>query len=103
MSLIEVPVSFGELLDKISILEIKSERMSDPAKYRTREDVDNVKETRDPIARLQKHLMTEFGMKESEFDAVDSEIKAEIAKVAEAATTAPRPGASELFTDVVPE
>ena len=32
MSLIEVPVSFGELLDKISILEIKSERMSDPAK-----------------------------------------------------------------------
>lgn len=32
MSLISVPVSFGELLDKIAILEIKSERMSDPAK-----------------------------------------------------------------------
>ena len=32
MSLISVPVSFGELLDKMSILEIKSERMSDPAK-----------------------------------------------------------------------
>ena len=32
MSEISVPVSFGELLDKIAILEIKSERMSDPAK-----------------------------------------------------------------------
>ncbi|AVP97824.1 hypothetical protein C7S18_11725 [Ahniella affigens] len=32
MSLIHVPVSFGELLDKIAILEIKSERMRDPAK-----------------------------------------------------------------------
>jgi hypothetical protein len=32
MSLISVPVSFGELLDKVAILEIKSERMSDPAK-----------------------------------------------------------------------
>ena len=32
MSMIEVPVSFGELLDKVAILEIKSERMSDPAK-----------------------------------------------------------------------
>lgn len=32
MSLIAVPVSFGELLDKVAILQIKSERMSDPAK-----------------------------------------------------------------------
>ena len=32
MSLVSVPVSFGELIDKITILEIKSERMSDPAK-----------------------------------------------------------------------
>lgn len=32
MSEIQVPVSFGELLDKIAILQIKSERMSDPAK-----------------------------------------------------------------------
>ena len=32
MSEIQVPVSFGELLDKIAILQIKSERMTDPAK-----------------------------------------------------------------------
>ena len=32
MSLISAPVSYGELLDKIAILQIKSERMSDPAK-----------------------------------------------------------------------
>jgi len=32
MSLISVPVSYGELIDKLTILEIKSERMTDPAK-----------------------------------------------------------------------
>jgi hypothetical protein len=46
MSLIEVPVSFGELLDKMSILEIKSERMSDPAKLvNVRKELDALNET----------------------------------------------------------
>jgi len=41
MSLISVPVSFGELIDKLTILEIKSERIADPAK------VANVRDERD--------------------------------------------------------
>ena len=46
MSLIEVPVSFGELLDKISILQIKSERMSDPQKLvNVRRELDALVET----------------------------------------------------------
>jgi hypothetical protein len=46
MSLIAVPVSFGELLDKMSILEIKSERMSDPAKLaNVRRELDALNDT----------------------------------------------------------
>mgnify|MGYP003384336562 CR=1 FL=1 len=46
MSLIHVPVSFGELLDKVAILEIKSERMSDPAKLaNVRRELDELRTT----------------------------------------------------------
>ncbi len=46
MSLIEVPVSYGELLDKITILQIKSERMSDPAKLaNVRRELDALNQT----------------------------------------------------------
>jgi hypothetical protein len=46
MSLISVPVSFGELLDKVAILEIKSERMSDAGKLaNVRRELDALNET----------------------------------------------------------
>lgn len=46
MSLIHVPVSFGELLDKVAILEIKSERMTDPAKLaNVRRELDELRST----------------------------------------------------------
>lgn len=46
MSLIEVPVSYGELLDKITILQIKSERMTDPAKLaNVRRELDALEST----------------------------------------------------------
>ena len=92
----------GPYLLELDTYRYRGHSMSDPAKYRTREDVDGVKETRDPISRLQKHMMQQFDMPESEFEAFDDTIKAEVNRVAEAATTAPRPDASELFTDVLP-
>ncbi len=93
----------GPYLLELDTYRYRGHSMSDPAKYRTREDVDSVKELRDPIVRMQKYMMTEFGMKEAEFEGFDDTIKADVNKVAEVATTAPRPDASELFTDVVPE
>ncbi len=93
----------GPYLLELDTYRYRGHSMSDPAKYRTREDVDAVKELRDPIVRMQKYMMDTLGMKEDEFEAFDDVIKVDVAKVAEAATTAPRPDASELFTDVVPE
>ena len=92
----------GPYLLEMDTYRYRGHSMSDPAKYRTREDVDTVKETRDPIVRMQKYMMDVFGMKDAEFEAFDDAIKADVNKVAETAMNAPRPDASELFTDVLP-
>ena len=87
------------------ILEMKTYRyrghsMSDPAKYRTREEVDEVRKTRDPIDHveelLEKHGWADAaGLKE-----IDAEVKRIVADAAEFARTSPEPDASELYTDV---
>jgi pyruvate dehydrogenase E1 component alpha subunit len=87
------------------ILEMKTYRyrghsMSDPAKYRTREEVDNVRKTRDPIDHLRERL-EEFGYAdENELKALDTEVKKIVADAAEFARTTPEPDPSELYTDV---
>lgn len=75
--------------------------MSDPAKYRTRDDVEGIREQRDPIVRLQAYLTENFNIKPEHFEKVDEEIKAEVNQVAANATSAPYPDVSEMWTDVV--
>jgi pyruvate dehydrogenase E1 component alpha subunit len=90
------------------ILEMKTYRyrghsMSDPAKYRTREEVDEVRKTRDPIEHLQA-LLEERGLAdETALKAIDSEVKAIVADAAEFARTSPEPEPAELYTDVYQE
>jgi pyruvate dehydrogenase E1 component alpha subunit len=90
------------------ILEMKTYRyrghsMSDPAKYRTREEVDQVRKTRDPIDHLQERLQAEGLANDAALKAIDAEIKKIIAEAAEFARTAPEPDASALYTDVYAE
>lgn len=92
----------GPYVLELDTYRYRGHSMSDPAKYRTREDVECVKETRDPIASLQKHLMATFKTPESVFEAMDERIKAEVNRIAEVATTAPRASVGELMTDVLP-
>ena len=87
------------------ILEMKTYRyrghsMSDPAKYRTREEVDEVRKTRDPIDHLQEKLEAEGLADEAALKAIDAEIKKIVADAADFARTAPEPDLSELYTDV---
>jgi pyruvate dehydrogenase E1 component alpha subunit len=76
--------------------------MSDPAKYRTREEVQGVRETRDPIDHAAKEL-EKMGVKEDELKAIDKDIKARIVEAAKFAEDSPEPDASELYTDVLVE
>jgi pyruvate dehydrogenase E1 component alpha subunit len=76
--------------------------MSDPAKYRTREEVDLVRKTRDPIEHV-KRILLDAGVEEATLKAMEAEIKAVVNDSAEFAQTSPEPDPSELYTDVVLE
>jgi pyruvate dehydrogenase E1 component alpha subunit len=86
------------------ILEMKTYRyrghsMSDPAKYRTKEEVDEVKTTRDPIDHIKERLAA-AGVTEDDLKGVDADVKRIVAEAAEFARTSPEPDPSELYTDV---
>ena len=86
------------------ILEMKTYRyrghsMSDPAKYRTRDEVDKIRKTSDPIENI-KELLIKHGTNEEMIKEIDTEIKATIADAANFAQESPEPSPEELFTDI---
>ncbi|MDE2488887.1 MAG: pyruvate dehydrogenase (acetyl-transferring) E1 component subunit alpha, partial [Alphaproteobacteria bacterium] len=90
------------------ILEMKTYRyrghsMSDPAKYRTREEVDAVRKTRDPIDHVEELLEKNGWADEATLKGVDAEVKKIVADAAEFARTSPEPDPKELYTDVYSE
>ena len=90
------------------ILEMKTYRyrghsMSDPAKYRSRDEVSQTRAERDPIDMAKARLIDEKWITEDELKAIDKEIKAIVADSAEFAQTSPEPDPSELYTDVLLE
>jgi pyruvate dehydrogenase E1 component alpha subunit len=89
------------------LLEMKTYRyrghsMSDPAKYRTREEVQKMREQHDCIETLRASLLA-GGVTEAELKAIDEEVKAIVSDSAEFAQTSPEPDISELWTDVLVE
>jgi pyruvate dehydrogenase E1 component alpha subunit len=77
--------------------------MSDPAKYRTREEVQDVRAQRDPIDRLRK-LMLEEGLADEEtFKEIDKEVRSVVNDAAAFSQDSPEPDPSELWTDVYAE
>src|ERR1700743_3574832 len=87
------------------ILEMKTYRyrghsMSDPAKYRSREEVTEVREKRDPIEHFGKKLIERGVVNEEDLKAIDSTVKAQVIAAAEFATESPEPGIAELYTDI---
>jgi pyruvate dehydrogenase E1 component alpha subunit len=87
------------------ILEMRTYRyrghsMSDPAKYRTREEVQEMREHRDPIDLLRKRILEEGTVSEAELKEIDREVRAMINEAAEFAQQDPEPDGAELCTDV---
>ena len=86
------------------ILEMKTYRyrghsMSDPAKYRTRDEVDEIRQNSDPIDNI-KSILDKFGLKDENLKIIDTEIKSIIANAATFAQESPEPSEAELFTDI---
>ncbi len=92
----------GPYILEVNTYRYRGHSMSDPAKYRTKEEVENYKENRDPITNLRR-VMSDMGVKDAEFDAVDTDVKSVVTDCAEFAQTSPLPDAAELWTDVLIE
>jgi pyruvate dehydrogenase E1 component alpha subunit len=90
----------GPLVVEFLTYRYRGHSMSDPAKYRTREEVQEVREHRDPITHCEREL-EKMGVKEEELKAIDKQIKDIVVNAAKFAEDAPEPPPSELYTDVL--
>jgi pyruvate dehydrogenase E1 component alpha subunit len=74
--------------------------MSDPAKYRTREEVQKMREERDAIENIRSILLTGNHASEDDLKSIDKEIKKIVNESAEFAKASPEPELEELYTDI---
>ncbi len=92
----------GPFLLEMQTYRYRGHSMSDPAKYRTREEVQKMRAEHDPIDHLRAQL-TEAGVEEAKLKTIEDEVKAVIQEAAEFAQASPEPDPSELWTDVLAE
>ena len=90
------------------ILEMKTYRyrghsMSDPAKYRTRDEVNEYREHKDPIDLARKRILDGKFATEDQLKEMEKEIKKIVQESADFAQSSPEPDPSELYTDVLIE
>ncbi|MFL6755281.1 MAG: thiamine pyrophosphate-dependent enzyme, partial [Sphingomicrobium sp.] len=90
----------GPILMELLTYRYRGHSMSDPARYRTREEVQDVREHNDPITRAEADLQA-LGVPGEELKAIDKEIKDRVVEAAKFAEDAPEPEPSELYTDVL--
>ena len=74
--------------------------MSDPAKYRSREEVQEMREKHDPIEAAKVELIRR-GKSEDQLKDIDKRIRAQVAEAADFAESSPEPAPAELYTDVL--
>jgi pyruvate dehydrogenase E1 component alpha subunit len=88
------------------ILEMQTYRyrghsMSDPAKYRTREEVQKIRAEQDSIEQVRQRLLEKKWVSEDELKKFDAEVRDKVNEAAEFATNDPEPDPGELYTDIL--
>ena len=92
----------GPYLMEVKTYRYRGHSMSDPAKYRTREEVQKMRSERDCIESA-RHLLEAMGVAEPEFKRIDDEVKARVQDAADFAQSSPEPDPAELWTDILVE
>jgi pyruvate dehydrogenase E1 component alpha subunit len=90
----------GAFLLEVKTYRYRGHSMSDPQKYRTKEEVDHFRNDDDPILNFEKYATKNKLMSEEEFKAIQADVKKIITEAEEFATNSPEPSDSELYTDV---
>jgi len=88
------------------ILEMQTYRyrghsMSDPAKYRTKDEVQKMREEHDPIEQVRARLIKQWKVNEDELKAIDAKVRDIVNDAADFATHDPEPDVAELYTDIM--
>ncbi|HET6183802.1 MAG TPA: pyruvate dehydrogenase (acetyl-transferring) E1 component subunit alpha [Acetobacteraceae bacterium] len=92
----------GPILLEMLTYRYRGHSMSDPARYRSREEVQEMREHHDAIDLVRRRL-AEAGVSEDELKKIEDEARAEVTAAAEFAQSSPEPDPSELWTDVLLE
>jgi pyruvate dehydrogenase E1 component alpha subunit len=92
----------GPVILEMSTYRYRGHSMSDPAKYRSKEEVQKVRQERDPIDRIKEQLLAASGdgIDELRLKEIDKEIKAIVTEAADFAQSDPEPDPAELTTDI---
>ncbi|WP_066556310.1 pyruvate dehydrogenase (acetyl-transferring) E1 component subunit alpha [Croceicoccus bisphenolivorans] len=92
----------GPVLMEMNTYRYRGHSMSDPAKYRTRDEVNEMREKRDPIEHAKAELVAR-GVDEAKLKEIEKAIRAQVGESADFAESSPEPEMSELYTDVLVE
>ena len=90
----------GPFILEMNTYRYRGHSMSDPAKYRTREEVQKMRSERDPIDTLRKKLIETFNTTEEALKQIDRAVKNEISEAADFAISSEEPDIKELWTDI---
>ncbi|BDW85040.1 MULTISPECIES: pyruvate dehydrogenase (acetyl-transferring) E1 component subunit alpha [Roseicyclus] len=90
----------GPYILEVMTYRYRGHSMSDPAKYRTREEVQEMREKRDAIENVRQMLLTGGHASEEDLKKIDKEIKDIVNEAAEFSKESPEPDLSELWTDI---
>ncbi|WP_339951810.1 pyruvate dehydrogenase (acetyl-transferring) E1 component subunit alpha [uncultured Albimonas sp.] len=90
----------GPYILEMNTYRYRGHSMSDPAKYRTREEVQKMRETRDPIEHVRELLTMGGDATDEELKALDKEVRGIVNKSADFAQESPEPALEELWTNV---
>ncbi len=90
----------GPLLLEMKTYRYRGHSMSDPAKYRSKDEVESIKEKHDPINLLEQYLAKTHKIRPEKFKEIDKEIRTELAKIVDTCHNLPEPDEFELWTDI---
>ncbi|MBE7186296.1 MAG: pyruvate dehydrogenase (acetyl-transferring) E1 component subunit alpha [Methylobacterium mesophilicum] len=90
----------GPMILEMMTYRYRGHSMSDPAKYRSRDEVQRMRAENDPIEKVRNRLVNDFGMSEDELKAIDKDVRDTVADAADYAQNDREPDVSELWTDI---
>lgn len=93
----------GPYLLEMMTYRYRGHSMSDPGKYRSKEDVDRVRDNQDPIENFKAVMLQQKLASEADFEKIEESVTAQVLEAVEFSKTSPEPSPDELYTDVLIE